>query len=1008
MAIATISSPLSIPLSNATHLLSPQNQPAPSARRCNSRTGSLKSCKNLNEIKQFHAHMTKRGLSDNPTELTRLISKYSEVGTIESLEYARLAFKILNNVESNSINAYIFNSLIKGYSSSGLIDEAILVFVEMVSQGVGADSYTFPFVLGTCVKGERFSEGNQLGDLDLGERVCTFIGESGLKVNNIVINALVDMYMKCGASDRAKQLFEGYGDRNLVLYNTILTNYVHNGFAKEALDVLNEMLHQGPRPDRVTLLATFATSAQVGDVFLGKQCHGYALRNGLEIWDSVGNAIIDMYMKCGKEELGCRVFNHMSNKTVVSWNSLIAGFVRNGDVGKAQEIFNQMTEKNLVSWNTIIGGLVQESLFEDAIHLFRVMLNEGIKANEMTMVSVACACGYLGALDLAKWIYSYVEKIEINCDIQLSTALLDMFARCGDISSAMEVFNKMKVRDVSAWSAAIGATAKEGNGKRAVELFYEMLQEDVKPDEVLFVAVLTACSHGGLVEEGKNIFRSMEEIHGISPQIVHYGCLVDLLGRAGLLDEALNVINNMPIEPNSAVWGALLAACRKHKNDEMATHAAEMIGEPASDENGIHVLLSNIYAHAGKWSDVAKVRLSMKEKGIRKCPGSSSIEVNGVIHEFTSADESHVEKAQINIMLEEMYSRLRGAGYVPDLTNVLLDINDQEKEFSLSRHSEKMAMAFGLISTQQRCPIRIVKNLRMCSDCHSFAKFVSKVYNRDVVVRDNNRFHFFRQGLCSCGDYWKVNVDEQDKLSKDKGPPTVCDIAPMGSGAVETEQVRAVDVQVHSKDDLSLRIEGDDSVCLTEGSLVKAGFEGNADNDLQEKGRVMGLEIDSGHGEGFDSASPSNFAEKKVKKHWKNGFRMPSVSVCTQGSGTSSNMSLSFETWIEGLKDRLGHDEVNIQLIEEARHDVILLFERSLEEMGRKEYDRKIDELALRAASLLLDKLQFKHEAELVSSGSKSPANGEEEKECCKEDDDVEEDGVGSENRENGEEKWDS
>ncbi|XP_019155009.1 PREDICTED: pentatricopeptide repeat-containing protein At3g22690 [Ipomoea nil] len=846
MAIATISSPLSIPLSNATHLLSPQNQPAPSARRCNSRIGSLKSCKNFNEIKQFHAHMTKRGLSDNPTELTRLISKYSEVGTIESLEYARIAFKILNNVESNSINAYIFNSLIKGYSSSGLIDEAILVFVEMVSQGVGADSYTFPFVLGTCVKGERFSEGNQvhglavkmglgdnmfvsnslvhfygecgevdngrkvfdkmcernvvswtslidgyvrinqpkeavtlffemiedgimpnlvtmacvisacakLGDLDLGERVCTFIGESGLKVNNIVVNALVDMYMKCGASDRAKQLFEGYGDRNLVLYNTVLTNYVHNGFAKEALDVLNEMLHQGPRPDRVTLLATFATSAQVGDVFLGKQCHGYALRNGLEIWDSVGNAIIDMYMKCGKEELGCRVFNHMSNKTVVSWNSLIAGFVRNGDVGKAQEIFNQMTEKNLVSWNTIIGGLVQESLFEDAIHLFRIMLNEGIKANEMTMVSVACACGYLGALDLAKWIYSYVEKTEINCDIQLSTALLDMFARCGDISSAMEVFNKMKVRDVSAWSAAIGATAKEGNGKRAVELFYEMLQEDVKPDEVVFVAVLTACSHGGLVEEGKNIFRSMEEIHGISPQIVHYGCLVDLLGRAGLLDEALNVINNMPIEPNSAVWGALLAACRKHKNDEMATRAAEMIGEPASDENGIHVLLSNIYAHAGKWSDVAKVRLSMKEKGIRKCPGSSSIEVNGVIHEFTSADESHMEKTQINIMLEEMYSRLRGAGYVPDLTNVLLDIDDQEKEFSLSRHSEKMAMAFGLISTQQRCPIRIVNNLRMCSDCHSFAKFVSKVYNRDVVVRDNNRFHFFRQGLCSCGDYW--------------------------------------------------------------------------------------------------------------------------------------------------------------------------------------------------------------------------------------------------------------
>ncbi|WMV47775.1 hypothetical protein MTR67_041160 [Solanum verrucosum] len=293
--------------------------------------------------------------------------------------------------------------------------------------------------------------------------------------------------------------------------------------------------------------------------------------------------------------------------------------------------------------------------------------------------------------------------------MQLSTALVDMFARCGDPASAMEVFNKMKERDVSAWTAAIGAMAMEGNGKWAVELFYEMLQEGVEPDQVVFVAVLTACSHGGLVGEGMEIF---------------------------------------------TIWGAFLAACKMHKNEEIATYAVDMISESSPDKAGIHVLLSNIYALGGKWTDVAKVRMSMKERGIKKNPGSSSIEVNGNIHEFTSGDEFHPEHTHICLMLDEMNCRVREAGHVPDLTNVLLDVDEQEKDFLLNRHSEKIAMAYGLISTSQGHPIRIVKNLRMCSDCHSFAKFVSKVYHRHIVVRDNNRFHFFQGGLCSCGDYW--------------------------------------------------------------------------------------------------------------------------------------------------------------------------------------------------------------------------------------------------------------
>jgi pentatricopeptide repeat protein len=402
----------------------------------------------------------------------------------------------------------------------------------------------------------------------------------------------------------------------------------------------------------------------------------------------------------------------------------------------------------------MIGALVQESMFKEAIELFRVMQSEGITADKVTMVGVASACGYLGALDLAKWIHGYIKKKDIHFDMHLGTALVDMFARCGDPQSAMQVFNKMVKRDVSAWTAAIGAMAMEGNGTGAIELFDEMLQQGIKPDGVVFVALLTALSHGGLVEQGWHIFRSMKDIYGIAPQAVHYGCMVDLLGRAGLLSEALSLINSMQMEPNDVIWGSLLAACRVHKNVDIAACAAERISELDPERTGIHVLLSNIYASAGRWDDVAKVRLHLKEKGAHKMPGSSSIEINGKIFEFTTGDESHPEMTHIEPMLKEICCRLRDIGYVPDLTNVLLDVNEKEKEYLLSRHSEKLAIAFALISTGQGMPIRVAKNLRICSDCHSFAKLVSKSYSREIIVRDNNRFHFFQQGFCSCGDYW--------------------------------------------------------------------------------------------------------------------------------------------------------------------------------------------------------------------------------------------------------------
>ncbi|KAK1387850.1 Pentatricopeptide repeat-containing protein [Heracleum sosnowskyi] len=686
---------------------------------------------------QVHGCVVKMGFENDVYIRNSLIHFYCESGEVEK---GRKVFD-----EMSQRNVVSWTSLICGFARWGCAEEAVSLFFEMVENGVRANEVTLVCVISACGK---------LRDLEMGERVWRCIGELGVEENAVLVNAVVDMYMKCGDADKAREVFRGCVGGDLGLYNTILSNYVHQGLAREVVPVLNDMLRQGLKPDRITMLSVISAAVELENYLYGKECHGYVLRNGFEGCDSISNSLINMYMKCGKKVAGCMIFDRMVNKTVVSYNSLIAGLIRNDDVELARKIFIEMPETNLVSWNTILAALVQESLFEEAIEHFRVMQSKGIKSDEVTMVSVVSACGYLGALALAKWTYKYIETNNIFCDLRLNTALVDMFARCGDTQSAMLVFDTMKERDVSAWTAAIGAMAVEGNGERAVQLFHEMIMQGVKPDEVAFTRVLTACSHGGLVDRGLSIFQSMTENYKISPQIVHYGCVVDLLGRAGLLSKALDLIKTMPMAPNDIVWSAFLAACRTHKNEKLATYAAGMIAKSTGENTGVHVLLSNIYASAGKWTDVAEVRLNMKATGIKKVPGSSSIEANGVIHEFTSGDQSHLVTDLVLPMLEEINYRLRDVAHVPDLKSVLLDVDEQEKDILLGRHSEKLALAFGLISTSHGTPIRIIKNLRMCSDCHSYAKLVSKMYNRKIIIRDNNRFHFFQHGICSCNDYW--------------------------------------------------------------------------------------------------------------------------------------------------------------------------------------------------------------------------------------------------------------
>ncbi|KAH0879838.1 hypothetical protein HID58_067232 [Brassica napus] len=696
---------------------------------------SLKNCKTIDELKLFHHSLAKQGLDNDVSAITKLVARSCELGTRESLTFARKLFDVSYG------SRYMYNSLIRGYASSGLCEEALLLFLRMMIDGISPDKYTFPFGLSACAKSRTIRDGAQIHGLvvrmdyakdlfvqnslvhfyaECGDLVCARNVFDEMPQRNVVSwTSMICGYARRGFAKEA--LFEQYGARNLDLSNAMASNYVRQGLTKEALDVLSLMMDSGVRPDRISMLSAISSCSQLKNILLGKSCHGYVMRNGFESWDNICNALIDMYMKCRKQDTAVKMFDRMLNKTVVTWNSIIAGYIENG-------------------------------MFEEAIEVFRSMQGqEGVDADGVTMMSIASACGHLGALDLAKWIYYYIEKNGTQLDVRLSTSLVDMFSRCGDPETAMSIFNGLANRDVSAWTVAIRAMAMSGNAERAIELFDEMIEQGLKPDGVVFVGALTACSHGGLVQQGKEIFESMKKLHGVSPEDVHYGCMVDLLSRAGLLEEAMQLIKSMPLEPNDVIWNSLLAACRVHGNVEMAAYAAAKIQVLAPERTGSYVLLSNVYASAGRWNDVAKVRLSMKEKGLRKPPGTSLIEIRGKTHEFTSGDESHPEMRKIEAMLDEVSREL---GHVPDLSSVLMDVDEQEKRFMLSRHSEKLAMAFGLISSNKGTRIRIVKNLRVCSDCHSFAKLASKAYDREIVLRDNNRFHFISQGKCSCNDFW--------------------------------------------------------------------------------------------------------------------------------------------------------------------------------------------------------------------------------------------------------------
>ncbi|XP_059670902.1 pentatricopeptide repeat-containing protein At2g33760 [Cornus florida] len=539
-----------------------------------------------------------------------------------------------------------------------------------------------------------------------------------------LVTKLLTLACTAGSYLYTRKLFFSISNPDSFLFNFIIKTSTKFHFPLHAVLYYRRMLIAHISPSNYTFTAVIKACADLSALGCGRVVHSQALVCGYSLDLFVQAALVSFYAKCG-------------------------------NLGVAKTVFDKMPERTVIAWNSMISGYEQSGFAEEAIGLFLKMRDFGVDFDSATFVSVLSACSQMGALGLGCWVHDYITNNGLELNVNLGTALINMYARCGNVRKGQEVFDQMNERNVVTWTAMISGYGMHGHGSEALDLFHLMRTRGPPPNDVTFVAVLSACSHAGLVHEGRWAYASMWTDYGVKPGMEHHVCMVDMLGRAGYLKEAFQFIKELyPLKPAPAVWTAMLSACKMHKNFDLGVQVAEHLLAAEPDNPGHYVLLSNIYALAGRMDRVETVRNLMIRKGLKKQVGYSIIEVGQKTHLFSMADKSHPETNAIYQYLDELMRRIKEAGYVPAPELVMHELEEEEREYAVSYHSEKLAITFGILRTKPGMAIRIVKNLRMCEDCHLAIKYISVVAKREIIVRDKLRFHRFKDGSCSCVDYW--------------------------------------------------------------------------------------------------------------------------------------------------------------------------------------------------------------------------------------------------------------
>ncbi|XP_010270723.1 PREDICTED: pentatricopeptide repeat-containing protein At3g16610 [Nelumbo nucifera] len=670
----------------------------------------LKACsvlKALEDGKKIHDHAKRIGLDFDIYVSTALVDLYSKCGCLNEAQI------IFDKMPKRDVVAW--NAMIAGSALHGLYKDTIGLFLEMQKAGTNPNTSTIVAVLPTVGQAKVLNQGKSMH--------CYCVRRTFDK-DVQVGTAVLDMYAKCEQLDYARRIFNTMGVRTEVTWSAMIGGYVSCGCMGEALKMFDQMLLKDEMdPTPATLGIVLRACAKLTDIDRGRQIHGYTIKSGFLLDIMVGNSLLSMYAKSGL-------------------------------IDDAISLFNKMEAKDTVSYGAIISGCGQNGNAKEALFIFHKMQVSGAHPDLATMLGVLPACAHLAALKQGRSGHGYLIVHGFSSDTSIGNALIDMYSKCGRIDVAREVFDRIPKQDIVSWNAMIAGYGINGLGMEALRLFHDLQKVGIKPDDVTFVCILSACSHSGLITEGKHLFYAMNKDFNIIPRMEHYICMVDLLGRGGFLDEAHNFIQRMPFEPDVQVWGALLGACRIHGNIELGEVVSKNIQRLGPEGTGNFVLLSNIYSAAGRWVDAAHVRIVQKDWGFKKSPGCSWVEVSGSVHAFIGGDHSHPQSALIYEKLEELLVEMKKLGYHADASFVFQDVEEEEKERILLYHSEKLAIAFAILSLSPNKTIFVTKNLRVCGDCHSAIKFITMVTKRVISVRDTSRFHHFKDGTCNCRDFW--------------------------------------------------------------------------------------------------------------------------------------------------------------------------------------------------------------------------------------------------------------
>ncbi|KAI3796779.1 hypothetical protein L1987_39464 [Smallanthus sonchifolius] len=704
-------------------------------------------------------------------------------------------------------NVFIWNLMMNAYAKTGDYGESVSLFKLMLETGVEPDSYTL-----TCL----FKCLGAVGDGNLGEVVRGYVLKLGLGFDVTVMNSVIGMCFKGGRVDNARKVFDKMPDRDVVSFNTMISGYAANGLGSEGFRVFEEMIGSELSVDLGTMVVVVAACANMGVVTLGRMVHGYAVKGGFDKEMKFNNTLLDMYAKCGDMDSALKVFKNMSERSVVSWTSLIAGYARDGGSDEAIDLFlemkkegvkpdmftvtsilhacasngslekgkevhdyikeNQMQSlavsnalmdmyakcgsmedaysvfsdtrfKDIVSWNTMIGGYSKNCLPNKALDLFTQMQRE-ITPDNVTMTCVLPVCASLAALNKGQEIHGHILRKGLTSDLYLVNTLIDMFVKCGRLFVAKSLFDLTLAKNQVTWTVMIAGYCMHGFGHEAISTFKQMHEKGIKLNEASFTSILSARSHSGLVQEGWKFYNIMVNECKIEPKLEHYGCMVDLLSRGGKLSEAYKFIKKMTIKPDVTIWSALLCGCRFHHDVKLAEIVAERIFELEPENMGYYVLLANIYSEAEKWEEVQTLR-----DEIRNNRGCSWIDIKGKVNIFVAGSKDNPEAKKIESLLENLMVDMKKDGFSRKLKYALVDKDDMEKEAIVCGHSEMLAIGFGLLKLPPGRTIRVTKNVKVCSDCHEMAKYISKNVGRQIVLRDSNWFHHFKDGFCSCRGY---------------------------------------------------------------------------------------------------------------------------------------------------------------------------------------------------------------------------------------------------------------